>query len=241
VRKLCLLCFSAVFLSFILNAEDQKPVDKEKRANIMRLMKLQGMMGYAPDANGSDPLLKDLQKEQMDKTHELMISAYDKYLTDADIRELIALFDGPAWKKFKRVQPLITKELMSASKALAEKTSGLIKDEENTPVSKMKADPNSAIGKELIKLKEMRTSASLLRIRSSLSFFYSKSEGEYPKNLDSDFKEYLSPLPVELITGGNKVSPVFDGAGGWFYDSKTGVIGLNVKGKDLAGKEYASY
>ena len=119
MRKLFLFCFSAVFLCCILNAEDQKPVDKEKRANIVKLMELQGMMGYAPDTKGSNPLLKDLRKEQMDKTHELMIFAYDKYLSDADVRDLIALFDGPAWKKFKRVQPLITKEIMTASKALA--------------------------------------------------------------------------------------------------------------------------
>ncbi len=241
MRKLFLLCFSAVLLSCILNAEAQKPVDKEKRANIIKLMELQGMTGYAPDTKGSDPLLKDLQEEQMDKTHELMILAYDKYLSDAEVLELIGFFDSLAWKKYKRVAPLITHDLMATSKALTEKTSVLLKDEKNTPVSKMNADPNSAMGKELIKLKEMRTSTALLRIRSSLSFYYSKSEGEYPKNLDSDFKEYLSPLPVELITGSNKVSPGFDGTGGWFYNPVTGVVGLNVKGKDLAGKEYASY
>ena len=234
-------CAMAVFFCFSLFAVVPPDVDNGKRENIIRLLELQGMMGYAPDIKGSDPLLKNLQKEQMDKTRELMILAYDKYLSDDEVLELIGFFDSPAWKKYKKVAPLITQDLMAASKALTEKTSGIIKDEENTPISKMKADPNSAMGKELIKLKEMRTSAALLRIRSALSFYYSKSEGEYPRTLDPGLKDQISPIPIELITGSNNVGGKFDGTGGWFYNPSTGVVGLNAPGKDLTGKDYSSY
>ena len=240
--------FAAIFCLSIVNAEGPKAVDKEKRAGIIRLLKALGLTDMMEKAKNTDPVMKDdkLKEEHLKETYELMISSYDKYFDSKEILELTALFENPAWKKFRERSLLISRDMMEAVKVTSEKNKQLIESEKDVPVSKMKADPNSSIGKQLIKSKEGKTRGNLLQIRSAVTKYYAKNEGQYPKSLTERFEEYLAPLPSELITGSNKVVNKFDGSGGWYYNIEQGnkdfsQVFLNIAGKDSQGTEYSKY
>lgn len=229
-------------------AEEPKAVDKEKRANILKVLELQGFIATMEKAKNTDPIIHsdNLREEHLKETYELMISAYDKHLDNKDILELIKLFESSAWKKFKETQPLIVKDMLESGKALSDKYKVLIESEKDVPVSKMKVDPNSSIDKQLIKSKEGRTRGILMKIRSAVTKCYAKTEGKFPKSLTEGFEEYLSPIPPEYITGSNKIVNKFDGTGGWYYNVEEGSKGfgqvfLNVEGKDSQGLEYSKY
>ncbi len=234
---ICICLFSGIVWSGSAYAEEPKTVDKEKRANILRVLELQGMTGLLERAKKADPVMRD----QMKETFESLVGIYDKHYNNNEILELIKLFESPAWKLYKEKSLFIGKEMLEASKASIEKTKSLIEAEKEIPVSKMTAAPDSSLGRMLIKSKEARTNASLNRIRSAVTIYYSENEGKWPKSLTDGFEKYLAQVPAELITGSNKIAYKFDGTGGWCFNLETGSVVLNLEGKDSAGTEYSKY
>ena len=169
-----------------------------------------------------------------------------KHFDNKDILELTVFFENPIWRKFREKSILMSKDMIETSKAIGEKNKQLIESEKDVPVSKMKADPASSLGKLLIKSKEGRTQGNLMQIRSAITKYYAKNEGQYPESLTGGFEKYLAPIPTELITGSNKVVNKFDGSGGWYYNVDRESKGfrqiyLNVEGKDSEGIEYSKY
>jgi len=88
---------------------------------------------------------------------------------------------------------------------------------------------------------EMRTKENLRSIRNALEVFYNDFDGKWPKDLEELVPKYIREIPQETVSGSNRVRYYFEGSGGWFYDTSTGKVSINLIGYDLKGKKYSEY
>lgn len=90
--------------------------------------------------------------------------------------------------------------------------------------------------------KEGQTKGNLGAIRSAISIYYGDNEGVWPDDLTTEeFRNYIMPIPPERITNSNKISKIFDGTGGWYYNSRNGEIKVNLNGVDSRGFSFMDY
>ena len=164
---------------------------------------------------------------------EYLVTIYDKYFTHEDIKSLIAFYESPAGKKYLDTMPEITQEMMSYS---MQKGMEVFKEE-------MKGSKWEA------KQTEARTKGNLGALRSAVAIFYGDHEGVWPKNVEELIPNYLTEIPVELISGSSKVYTTLTGEGGWYYhldakndkDNENGQVYVNLKGNDTRGTAYKDY
>jgi hypothetical protein len=74
----------------------------------------------------------EMNKDAIGKLVELILPAYQKHLTEADLRQLIAFYETPVGKKFAEKTPLITQETMVAGqewgRQIGEKVTNKLKE-----------------------------------------------------------------------------------------------------------------
>lgn len=79
-----------------------------------------------------DEFATEINKDAFGKLTELMVPVYQKHLTEADLRELIAFYETPVGKKFAEKAPLITREAMIAGqewgRQIGEKVTNKLKE-----------------------------------------------------------------------------------------------------------------
>lgn len=61
-----------------------------------------------------DEFVTEINKDAIGKLVDLILPVYQKHLTEADLRQLIAFYETPIGKKFAEKTPLITRESMAA-------------------------------------------------------------------------------------------------------------------------------
>lgn len=124
----------------------------------------------------------------------------------------------------------------------------------------LKGNPNLTLMVPLVKDKSneakweayKQTKQNLGGLRSAVSTYYGKNEGEWPQRIDdASFvgaadRHYIAEIPEERFTGNRRVQYVKDvaegdGRGGWLYCPSTGQVWVNLKGTDLEGNEYSQY
>ncbi|MFH1824997.1 MAG: DUF2059 domain-containing protein [Candidatus Firestonebacteria bacterium] len=233
----CVCLIAGIVCSGIVMADESKNIDKEKRDNIIKLIKpgynIKIMKQMFEKSFGNMVTEKDYQE-----LAELMIPVYEKYYDNEDIKEMLKFNETPVGKKMIENGPLIMKETMEIAAKWASKwTKNMMEKGEKDGT----IDKNTTMGQMMIKGREGATKGNLAAIRSAVSIYYSEKEGEWPKSLTSGFENFLYPIPQEKITGSNKVVTKFDGTGGWYYDMEKGNVYLNLSGKDSSGKDYSEY
>ncbi len=97
---------------------------------------------------------------------------------------------------------------------------------------------------------------SLGMIRSAISTYYASTEGRYPATIEAlveskytindEERRYLIIMPTCPIRGydGKKkatVSNQLNGAGGWYYNNKTGEVRINSLEIDDEGQPYSTW
>jgi hypothetical protein len=141
---LCLLSFSAA-------AQTTPPADaahREKLADIRKLMTLTGgdkmanqmldQMAQSMRAQGGpdfDKYFAEFRKEfDLNKVFDLQIGAYDKYLSDEDVKAMVAFYESPAGKRMVEAMPQIMGDMMKGamqiSQEIAAKVAQKVKDQQ---------------------------------------------------------------------------------------------------------------
>lgn len=102
---------------------------------------------------------------------------------------------------------------------------------------------------------ESATRANLENLRTAISLYFT-TEGSYPTSTTLDElydgnapsgNTYIRQIPNETIndvsspTATNQVVNVFDGSGGWFWDTANNELYVNVNGTDENGDLYNSW
>ncbi|MBB5438605.1 hypothetical protein HDC92_002281 [Pedobacter sp. AK017] len=79
-----------------------------------------------------DEFVTEINKDAIGKLVDLILPVYQKHLTEADLRQLIAFYETPIGKKFAEKTPLITRESMAAGqewgRQIAEKVENKLKE-----------------------------------------------------------------------------------------------------------------
>jgi hypothetical protein len=129
------LLLAVLLASTVLAAENpalaQPGTEDAKRADIRRLLELTGagdlwmqvvrqllqnfkqVVPKVP-AKVWDELAKEINAREL---IELVVPAYERHFTHADIRSLISFYSSPVGRKFVRVQPALVQESMAAGQA----------------------------------------------------------------------------------------------------------------------------
>lgn len=113
----------------------------------------------------------------------------------------------------------------------------------------------SDLTKQIEPMKEGATKSNLGALRSAVSIYYGKNEGDFPQRIDDDTfvghqdRHYIQEIPKETITGSNRVQYLGpdqtqadgDGGGGWLYRPASGEVWVNLKKMDSKNQPYSGY
>ncbi len=98
------------------------------------------------------------------------------------------------------------------------------------------------------KSKEGATKGSLGALRSAVSIYYAQNEGAYPADISVTpfVGTFMDKVPVVKISGyADSTSVKTDGgvndAGGWYYDSTTGNVCVNITAADTQGEVVSTW
>lgn len=184
---------------------------------------------------------------------------YDTYLTHNEIKELLeSYYNTPTEENHRYVyhkldnkiiigmtlyhNKVIRKVIEGIVKELREK--GYTKEAEGVLTTTKDLFDDTITEKSVIRDREGTTRFHLSSLRSAIAIYYGNNYEKWPENLPKNSDKLfpgLKEILSEKITGSNKVVDKFDGTGGWYYNSKTGEVILNLDGKDSKGVEYRKY
>ena len=85
------------------------------------------------------------------------------------------------------------------------------------------------------------TQGDLFLINNAINTYQGDHGKNWPKSLDELKGHYLDKIPNEFFTPSNRTSNVFDGKGGWYYDTASHQVHVNLNGEDSMGMEYRKY
>src|SRR5579872_4014432 len=115
-----ILSLTCIVLGVTAGSVFAQPADEhaEKIANIRKMISLSGgqkivdQMFGAMAANFKDPkqqeFFQQFRKEiDINQIYDMMIPAWDKYLTGDDIKDIIRFYESPAGKRLLAAQPQI--------------------------------------------------------------------------------------------------------------------------------------